>query len=131
MAVNQTKCQEVLDYLLSHPERHVQRYWGRDWKRYRDFYGETFEFRHCGQKYPQADQCGTTMCIAGTVMMLAGRLSYSAAGVEKLDGHAADRGEWIAAAAEELGIEFSVAEDIFLTMDNDEALHKLKELCNG
>lgn len=132
---NAEHCREVLDYLLTHPDVHDQTSWCQDDEAFLD---------------EEDNLCGTTMCIAGTAAFLSGRmvfrkrfgeLSAVCDGVplmERADGfnsrgeQVADCGEWFEeVGAEYLGLDRSQAHDLFMNMDDDDALHTLKEYANG
>lgn len=132
---NTEACQEVLDYLLAHPEKHCQRYLARAWDKLKAYLGSgalDAELRVVEKAYPQANVCGTTMCIAGTAMFLQGRLELSNEGYERIDGvQLSGRERWIAEGAKALGLTYDQARSLFMEMDNDKALHMLKEYANG
>ena len=99
---NTEKCQKVLDFIIAHPELHSQRTY----------------------------LCRTTMCIAGTAVML-----------EKLDEkeilRAAERSgldlfwvQFFKVGRSILGLTDAEADDLFYTMNDAEALRKLKEFAN-
>lgn len=94
--------QAVLDYIHEHPEKHNQL----------DFFG--------------VNGCGTTMCIAGTVLFLEYGVSTSN------QAGAISTGSYSDMAGPLLGLENDDETDwLFYEMDNELAIQKLKHLVVG
>lgn len=102
---------QVLDFVSQHPEKHNQLWWmGRE-----DSYDHNDD----------VNVCGTTGCIAGwTVIFATGKATLREACRDL--GHGTFDTD--AAAAEALGIDRGVADDIFYTNDRERAIEKFAAL---
>jgi hypothetical protein len=139
---NREHCQEVLDYLLAHPEKHAQCLWVAP-----PSVAETAR--------DERNLCHTTACVAGTAALLSGRYDFDFVDItlpsgrivhglrELYDGKTWEEHEigrddnfdtdtWFCeAGAEYLGLDSTEAGLLFYEMDNETALLKLKEYANG
>lgn len=99
--------QEVLDYIIEHPEQHSQESWfvSKD---------ETLP--------PEPGTCGTTMCIAGTSIFL----KYGENCIRN-----PSRSAFSQDAADNLGLTSSEAGCLFYTFDDARALDALTAVANG
>lgn len=104
IVTNETKAiaQQVVDFIIANPEKHSQESW----------FANT--------------QCGTTMCIAGTVAMF------------ELDVHSITEFKWrtndssiFHFAAIRLGLNGDEANYLFYNMDNDVAFNAINAIAQG
>lgn len=112
---NAEKCQEVLDYLLAHPQYHNQSY----------------VISQVEDNIDEENICGTTMCIAGCAMFLDNPKEFMQVFSDPDIGEGLEPHDWETRAAKILGLTGFEAADLFWVMNNDQALHALKEYANG
>lgn len=124
--------QAVLDYILAHPEKHSQRHvvglMDSSW----NFFllpssGESVE----DIVLTEENFCGTTMCIAGTVIFLnQGIDALNRLGKPVIiddESHT----DWEIVGAEYLGLDLDEADSIFFEMSNSRAIDLLIAIANG
>lgn len=104
--------QDIVDYIEAHPDQHEQ---------------TTFWSAQGVRPEGASDNiCDTTMCIAGTAVLLTEGLGTM---IELRDGGSAD--EWEAKGAHALGLDEHEALRLFYTMDNDAAVEAVRAVANG
>lgn len=114
--------QDIIDYLMKYPEKHEQGSYVGEMKT--DEHG----YEYSDDRLDDVNEdnfCNTTMCIAGTSAFLV-------EGIDGLNEFVDSRWQDAAnKAGERLGLDRHEQEAIFLTMDSNRALDRLRAVAEG
>ena len=124
------QAQAALDYIHAHPEKHAQNHWVGINKGNAITY-----FWMDNLNVTEENLCGTTMCVAGTLVYLnegvdgLNRLHHNTMGV--VDENDVVVNGWIVTGAKYLGLTSQEAYSLFFEMDEAKAVDMLTAIANG